>query len=230
MERNSSFRFVFVIAALLFIFSVNTLVANAIDKQAIARRAMAEKHKYNATADNFNGEVDIAFGSPVEKYTIVLTPKALLGVPKGAGAKNGMTNWKDVAAYEKTMAKDTDPIAQWFVESAWRDRINQALKKLEKKLKERYPGDYKKISISVGSVAVALGIDPRAGFLTGERFVKVPGGFGGRLPKIDVELAKKALDSSNYLSMYMSSSPFINKIIEATEDPETSIQPVSEAS
>ncbi len=176
--------------------------AFAIDKN----KAAAIEEKYTDNLKNFDPSVSVRIkGSEVE---VVLQPDKTARVPKSLSDEKRVMTWKDVAEFEsKMMVSIVDPYARWFIENLWRDRINRVLKELEPKIKEKYPDTYRDVSISVKSVADALGMDPAIGFFTGEAFVKIPKEYGGRVPNVDpllIEQAEGYIDVADSLPLYAS--------------------------
>ena len=144
--------FVSVMAALVSIKGICLAIA-ADDLEAKiedARKQSMDKYNYVTTVSGFNGEVEVAqrdvSGRVEEKHKVILKPGKKIEIPENTPMKEGKISWKDVAQFETVLARDRDPIARWFVENTWRDRINRVYDILDKKLYEKHREAVKKLN------------------------------------------------------------------------------------
>jgi len=219
--KNIRILSLFALAALLISFIAYTSVDAAIDRDKLEKTRKAigsmdrdqkievmkniteRKYRYTSDIPDFNGKLTVPERDTSAKVigmeTIVLAlakdMKAPQGIAKGSGEE---VTWKDVANYEKALLETHDPVNKWFVENLWRARINRVLAEVERKAKEKYPKDYKKIDVSVRDAAISLGIPvmkdgPPIGPLTNQPFIR-DGLFGTRLRRVQPEYIDVSLD------------------------------------
>ena len=215
--------FVFAFVAFLAAFLAQTVVCAAVDTEKLQKaekifagmtrqekinameKTAERKYRYTTKIPNFNGNMDVSerdkSGSVIGQETIVLALAKDSKAPQGVAKPGGQqVTWKDVSRYEQSLLQTHNPVNKWFVENLWRARINKVLAEAEKRAREKYPKDYRKINISVRDAAIALGIPvpkngPPIGPLTNQPFLKEGLLFGSRMQKIDGKYINVTLDA-----------------------------------
>ncbi len=144
--RRIILRYFFVIIVVGLVCTKGTCAAMAADNLEIKNENMRKQtlgeYNYTTTIPRFNGEIEVVQkddrGEVKERYKLILKPGKNAEVPENVPMKEGQISWKDVAQFETVLARDRDPIARWFVENTWRDRINVVYAMLDKKLENNY--------------------------------------------------------------------------------------------